>query len=157
MEAKSEKNSIIFSSAMNAAKAGERLDLEDAPYKSDKEVWLLRESSVPGLLTVTFYSHEKNNYSHARLGFMAGRWHFAPADDFKAKEFVKRAEAAFSQALPEKSFDSLIEILDKQGFDINKLIFPNPKESSKTEQLLAYTNDSLEDSPSILERYRTSL
>ncbi|WP_392538206.1 hypothetical protein [Legionella sp. 227] len=157
MEAKSEKNSIIFSSAMNAAQAGIRLDLEDARHKSDKEVWLLRESSVPGLLTVTFYSHEKNNYSHGRMGFVAGRWKFAPADNFQAQDFVKRAEAAFSQALPEKSFDSLIELLDKQGFDLNKLIFPNPKESSKTEQLLAYTSDSLEETPSVLERYRTSL
>lgn len=157
MEAKSEKNSIIFSSEMNAAKAGKRLDMENPPHKSDKEVWLLRESSVPVLLTVTFYNHEINDYSHARLGFMGGRWRFAPADDFKAQEFVKRAEAAFSQALPEKSFDSLIELLDKQGFDLNKLIFPNPKESSKTEQLLAYTSDSLEETPSVLERYRTSL
>ena len=157
MEAKAEKNSIIFSSAMNADKACKRLDLEDARHKSAKEVWLLRESSVPGLLTVTFYSQEKNNYSHARLGFMAGRWKFAPSDNFQAQEFVKRAEAAFSQALPENSFDSLIDLLEGQGFNINKLVFPNPKESSKTEQLLAYTDDSLQDLPGVIERFRTSM
>ncbi|VEB34638.1 hypothetical protein [Legionella cherrii] len=156
MEAKSERNSIIFSSEMNAAQAGKRLDLENAPHKSDKKVWLLRESSVPGLLTVTYYNHKKTDYSHARIRFIAGRWKFAPSDNFQAQEFVKRAEAAFSEALPEKSFASLIEILDKKGFNINKLVFPNPKESSKTEQLLAYTNDLLEETPGLLERYRAS-
>ncbi|MGM9453912.1 hypothetical protein ACTAZI_11310 [Legionella bozemanae] len=153
MESKSENRSVIFSSAIGASEACSKLENEGASHKPDKYVWLLRESSVPGLLTITYYKNEKDNYVHRRLGFVGGKWEFGPKDYLKAQEFAKRAEASFSVALPENSYDSLVKLLTEYGFNIERQLIPGPNESTPNKMLLSYTDDAFEESAISTNRY----
>ncbi|HAU1190599.1 TPA: hypothetical protein ACT96X_000470 [Legionella pneumophila] len=150
---KSENQTVIFSCETDAKKACLRLGKEGASNKSDKEVWLLRESSVPGLLTITYFNNEKGKYIHKRLGFVGGEWKFGPNDYHEAVEFSKRAEAAFSKALPPKSYESLIKILTEHGFDVSKQIIPKPDEATQHSQYTNYTDDAFIQSSTSTNRY----
>ena len=156
MESKSEKKVVIFSSATTAKDACEKLTAEDAPHKADKAVWLLRESSIPGLLTISQYSHGYEDYVHLRIGFVGGIWQFGPKEYHLAQEFSKRAEAAFSKALPENSQDSLVKLLTDNGYDPRNQLIPKKNESSKNAMLTAYTDDAFAES-STANRYSTDL
>ncbi|MCE0723847.1 MULTISPECIES: hypothetical protein [Legionella] len=155
MQSKSENRSVIFSSEVSASVACSKLEKKGAADKPDKYVWLLRESSVPGLLTITSYNNEKNNYVHQRIGFVGGKWEFGPKDFLKAQEFAKRAEASFSQAIPENSFDSLVKLLTDNGFNIGRQLLPKSNESTQNKVLLSYTEDVFEESanPNSAKRY----
>ncbi|WP_454780829.1 hypothetical protein [Legionella sp. WA2022007384] len=155
MESKSEKTVVIFSSTTNATNACTRLAAEGAPFKADKAVWLLRESSVPGLLTISHYSHGYKDYVHQRLGFVGGEWKFGPKEYHLAQEFSKRAEAAFSKALPENSHDSLVKLLTDCGYDARNQVIPKPNESSKNAMLIGYTEDAFTEASSTKNRYST--
>ncbi|KGP63315.1 hypothetical protein EP47_09285 [Legionella norrlandica] len=148
MESKAENQTVIFSSETDAKKACLRLDKEGAPQKEDKAVWLLRESSVPGLLTITYFNHEKDRYVHIRIGFVGNKWEFGPSDFYKAIEFSKRAEAAFSKALPPKSFESLVQLLSDYGYNLNKQLIPKSNESSQNAQYTGYTANEFTGSTS---------
>lgn len=146
---KSENQTVIFSSETDARKACVRLDKEGAPNKSDKEVWLLRESSVPGLLTITYFNNERNKYAHQRLGYVGGEWKFGPKDYHEALEFSKRAESAFSKSLPPNSYESLVKVLTEHGCDVSKQIIPKPDEATQHSQYTGYTEDAFVESSSV--------
>lgn len=151
---KSEKSTVIFSSEVTASVACQKLTQAGAEDKADKQLWLLRESSVPGLLTISYYG--KGKYTHMRIGFVNGEWRFGPKDYHAAQEFSKRAEAAFSKALPDKSYDSLISLLNEHGFSLNNQLIPKAHEASRNEYLTAYNEDAFSQS-STAERYNSEL
>ncbi|PWY54417.1 hypothetical protein DGG96_17225 [Legionella qingyii] len=157
MESKLENKVVIFSSITDAGKAYSILEKEGAPNKLDKEVWLLRESSIPGLLTISFFSSEHNDFVHRRLGFVGGEWKFGPQEYHKAQEFSKHAEVAFSKSLPEKSLDSLVKLLTDHGFDICNQVTPKHNESSQNAKLIAYTVSAFAELSTITNSYTTDL
>ncbi|HAT7779054.1 TPA: hypothetical protein ACPSJ9_000259, partial [Legionella anisa] len=106
MESKNENSSIIFSKHIDAKQADLMLDAAGARQKPSKEKWLLRESSVDGLLTISYFNQERNKYYHLRIGFKDEEWQLAPNEDKEAEEFMKEAQAVFKNALPENSHES---------------------------------------------------
>ncbi|MDI9817806.1 MULTISPECIES: hypothetical protein [unclassified Legionella] len=128
-EKKKEGASIIFRASQQ--KAEKKLSENSAAYKESKEVWLLRESSVPGLLTISYYDKGKHLYRHRRIGFVNGKWENASSIKAKAEEFVKKAEAAFKNGLPENSEEELYKYLQAEEFKREKQLIPAPDEASQ--------------------------
>ncbi|WP_454780196.1 hypothetical protein [Legionella sp. WA2022007384] len=131
MESKNENSSIIFSKHIDAKQADLMLDAAGARQKPSKEKWLLRESSVDGLLTISYFNQERNKYYHLRIGFKDEEWQLAPNEDKEAEEFMKEAQAVFKNALPENSHESLLDLLTENGFDLNKQVRPKPNQSTR--------------------------
>ncbi|AWN75223.1 hypothetical protein [Legionella anisa] len=152
MESKNENFSVIFSKELDAKKAGLMLDIQGARRKPSKGKWLLRESSVDGLLTISYFNQEKKGYYHLRVGFKDNEWQLAPLKNDEAEEFVKKAQAVFKNALPENSYESLLHLLTENGFDLSKQVHPKPIESTRTSQYSAYIDDVFDES-SFKNRY----
>ena len=125
--------------------AERKLDIKRARTQTTKNVWLLRESSVTGLLTASYFSQEKQIYLHQRIGFIDG-WQFAPADKKQAEQFAKRASLAFKDNLPENSADSLLTLLVSSEFELCNLVHPNAIEATREPQFSGYKD--FDDTPS---------
>jgi hypothetical protein len=147
MESKNENSSIIFSKNLDAEQASLMLDARGARQKPSQEKWLLRESSVDGLLTISYFNQEKKKYYHLRIGFKDDEWQLAPNEDKEAKEFLKEAQAIFKNALPENSQESLLHLLTENGFDLSKQIRPKPNQSTSTSRYSSYINDAFDQAP----------
>lgn len=132
-EIKKECSSMIFRLSMSrpAKDAEKKLGEHSAASKATKELWLIRESSVPGLLTVSYYSQREKGYFHQRIGFVDDRWQAGPADREEAIIFVRKAEAAFQGVLPDGSEEKLYHYLRETEFDANGQLFPKPDEASE--------------------------
>jgi hypothetical protein len=138
VESTPENPPVIFSSEIDNTMGLYKLQLKGASYLATKAVWLLRESSVPGLLTLSYYEAEKTRYVSKRIGFVEGEWTFAPADRDKAVEFAKQATHAFKHEFPEKSADKLFKLLSDNGFDLKKQVVPNAIEATRTAEFTGY-------------------
>ncbi|HHI9467992.1 TPA: hypothetical protein ACU9KK_003178 [Legionella anisa] len=131
---------------MDAKKACLKLDVAGARQKPSKGKWLLRESSVDGLLTISYFNQEKKGYYHLRVGFKDNEWQLAPSTNEEAEEFVKKAQAVFKNALPENSYESLLHLLTDNGFDLSKQVHPKPTESTRTSRYSSYIEDVFDES-----------
>lgn len=137
MESKLEKP-IIFSSDTDMKMAQIKLQKHSADEHPTRKIWLLRESSVSGLLTVSFYCRETASYSHQRIGFVSDQWRKAPQDKNKAIEFADKATAAFKDKLPENSVEKLFSLLKACGFKLENSIIPTADEVTTTTQYSGY-------------------
>ena len=139
MQDRIEKLPIIFAKEkLDAISATVKLTSNGAPFLNTKALWLLRESSVPGLLTVTFFNKDEKEYQNRRIGFVEGKWMFGPKDKEEAVYFAKSAEAAFKSQLPENSAGLLFIFLKKDGFSIQHMMRPEPDEVTKTSAYRGY-------------------
>lgn len=143
MKAIPQKPTIVFCMEIDAIAANKRLFNSDAQNKPTKGLWLLRESSVFGLLTVTYYDKESVVYRHQRIGFVDGAWTTGPKDKDEATEFARNATIAFSLLIPGNSPDDLLQFLENLGFDLANQLKPNALESSQTPQFSGYDQDAL--------------
>ncbi|CEG56209.1 hypothetical protein [Legionella fallonii] len=146
MHASSESTSIIFAREINVDLAAAKLTCLGAHLLDTKACWLLRESSVVGLLTVTFYSNEEKEYKNNRIGFIDGEWVFVSADRNKALDFASKAETLSKSHLPENSAESLYELLRSNEFNPKNIVHPNGIEVSQTSAYRGYV-DFDEDEP----------
>lgn len=148
MQDKTENSPIIFAKetlnkynekvAFDMDVAEKKLKSTQAHLGATKGCWLIRESSVPGLLTLSFYNKEKKIFQHQRIGFVDEVWKDGPANKEKAIEFAKLAEAAFKSNLPENSSASLFYYLNHNGFSIQNMLRPKTEEATKTSVYSGY-------------------
>ncbi|KTD76330.1 hypothetical protein [Legionella waltersii] len=154
MESKSEFSSVIFSKNIDEKQANLILDARGARQKPSGQKWLLRESSIDGLLTISYFYKEMNSYRHIRIGFKDNEWQVAPSDRKEAKQFVKEAQFVFKDALPENSHESLLRLLTEEGFDLSKQVRPNPTQATSSSQYSSYSDDAFNEAPQ-KNRYST--
>ncbi|HEI6745955.1 TPA: hypothetical protein SJ233_002909 [Legionella pneumophila] len=147
MESKKENSSVIFSKNLDAKQANLMLDAAGARLKPSQGKWLLRESSIDGLLTISYFNQENKKYYHLRIGFKDNEWQLAPNEDKEAKEFMKEAQHVFKNALPENSHESLLRLLTEEGFDLSKQVRPKPNQSTSTSQYSSYVDDAFDEAP----------
>ncbi|MBL7479322.1 hypothetical protein [Legionella bononiensis] len=140
MESTPENPPVIFSSEIDNATGLFKLQQKGASYLATKAVWLLRESSVPGLLTLSYYDKENTRYVSKRIGFVEGEWKFGPANRDEAVEFSKQATQAFKHEFPEKSAVKLFTLLSDNGFDLKKQVVPNAIEATRTAEFTGYVS-----------------
>lgn len=133
-----EEPSVIFSREINEDMGYTKLEQRGANLQPTKAVWLLRESSVPGLITLSYYVAETGRYLSHRMGFVDGHWRFGPEIREAALVFVQKATLAFSNNLPADSADKLFTLLDEYGFDQAGLIRPELFEVTQTPAFLGY-------------------
>ena len=140
MESTPENPPVIFSSEIDNEMGLFKLQQKGASYLPTKALWLLRESSVPGLLTLSYYNQIKTQYVSIRIGFVEEEWKFASADIEEAKEFAKQASHAFKNQFPEKSADKLFTLLSDNGFDLKRQVVPNAIEATRTAAFTGYVS-----------------
>ncbi len=141
MQARSESLPIIFAKEkIDVESAEEKLTFKGAHLLETKECWLLRESSVPGLLSVTYFDKDKNEYQNLRLGFVDGKWTFGPKDREEAIVFAKSAQAAFKGKLPGDGAVLLFRFLKVNAFSPLHMMRPEPEEVTKTLAYIGYTD-----------------
>ncbi len=145
MESTPKNPSVIFSKEIDQYFGVRKLQELSADKLPTKSVWLLRESSVPGLLTVTYYDAESGKYLNNRIGYVGDNWRFGPADRSEAILFSNNAQLAFSNKLPENSAEKLFTLLSNNGFKKDSQIIPNPIEASRTEEFSRYVHFTLDD------------
>lgn len=129
---------MIFSKKTDMKLAQLRIEEYSASKRQTKEVWLLRESSVPGLLTITYFSHEKSYYFHQRIGIVDDQWRNAPKDKAQAIEFTTKATQVFKDKLPEDGLEKLFKLLDACGFKLENQIIPTPGEATSSTEYSGY-------------------
>ncbi|KTD51345.1 hypothetical protein [Legionella quateirensis] len=140
MDITPENPPVIFSSEIDNTMGVFKLQLKGASYLPTKSVWLLRESSVPGLLTLSYYDAENTRYVSKRIGFVEGEWKFGPADRDQAVEFSTKSTHAFKHQFPEKSADKLFSLLSDNGFDLKRQVVPNAIEATRTAEFSGYVS-----------------
>lgn len=140
MESAPKNTSDIFSSEIDDKLGIQKLHTFHAVELPTKAVWLIRESSVPGLLTITYYNAEKIKFDSQRIGYVAGEWRFGPSDREAAVEFSKNAELAFQNVLPGNSAHKLFKLLSDHGLVAHAQVRPNPIEATRTTQFTGYVN-----------------
>lgn len=131
--------SIIFNTSSTAETATVKLQ------KSPVGTFLLRESSVPGLLTVSWHKAQ-NKIVHVRFGLavidkgVLG-WLEVPggADKAKAEDFMKTARNAVNHLSDQpESIRNLIWLLNSYGLDLQRLMLPTADECSQSSGYCAY-------------------
>ncbi len=132
--------SVIFSKEIDHKLSVRRLHQLHASELATKAMWLLRESSVPGLLTVTFFDAEANQYFHWRVGYMGDKWSWGPADRSEAILFSHSAQRAFRDDLPDGSAAKLFALLSSKGFKQHSQVTPNAIEATRTPQYSRYVH-----------------
>ncbi|WP_298626893.1 hypothetical protein [uncultured Legionella sp.] len=145
MESTPKNSSVIFSKEIDHNLAMLRLQERSAHKLPTKALWLLRESSVPGLLTVTYFNDKFRQFFNQRVGYVEGTWRFAPKDREEAIRFASTAQAAFSDKLPDDSAKQLFVLLAKFGFKNKSQLVPNPIEATRTRQYSRYVLFTFED------------
>jgi hypothetical protein len=140
---------IVFGTACNAEKATAKL------LKEPAGTFLVRESSVPGLLTISHRAKDK--VIHSRIGLQVVgselQWVPVPQGDnlFKAQEFAKGAKNAFAhvQQHPE-SFTSLMKLLEGYGYHVQNIM--TPEDEREASLGYRYTAQDIVDTMSMFER-----
>lgn len=145
MESTPKNPSVIFSKEIDQHAAVRKLQELSADKLPTKAVWLLRESSVPGLLTATYYDAGVGQYINNRIGYVGDNWRFGPGDRSAAILFSNSAQLAFSNKLPENSAEKLFTLLSNYGFKKDTQIIPNPIEATRTEQFSRYVHFDIDD------------
>lgn len=137
--------SFIFAE-LNATLANQKIN-------SNQSAWLLRESSVPGLLTVSYYNADKHACQHQRLGFLEGKWQKISANRDTATLFAKnQPKLSFVSTTTAQEVEQLTVYLESLGFKREGMIYPAAEEASKSIAYTAYTND-LNRSETSADRY----
>lgn len=119
---------VVF--AISREAANEVLIKNGATEKQSKEVWLLRESSVPGLLTIVYYDKETNKFQNQRVGYKNGKWSLATSDNEEAKIFLKDATPFFTDTTHQNKrpeLKTLLSYLTTKGFNSTGRIDPQNK------------------------------
>ncbi|VEG90876.1 SH2 domain-containing protein [Legionella spiritensis] len=92
-----------------------------------KGVWLLRESSKPGCLTVTYLKSATNKVTHIRFGFSEGHWQVIGDRTFDEKKDSIDPKAITSESAVLQLIDTLKKIgpgcNGEVGFDIQNAIY----------------------------------
>ena len=141
--------------------------------------WLIRESEgQPGLLTISYYSQNKNKILHVRYGLTEEGWKPAPLEPIKphgvigiqleatnyelAKKkfeeemnrFREKAKVLFEQNVSKDEIKSLSEEIQKFGFKLENLVKPvSIEEAAKKSRYELYTSDDLDDAINQSTRY----
>ncbi|CAM2811956.1 hypothetical protein [Legionella worsleiensis] len=131
-----EHPSVIFSREINEGMGLKLLERHGANTLPTGAVWLLRESSVPGLITLSYYDAERYNYVSRRIGYVDGKWTFAPRSKTDALAFAVKATHAFSQ----ESVDQLFGLMQYNGFDLQKQLVPKAIEATQTVEYSRYVH-----------------
>lgn len=99
-----------------------------------KGSFLLRDSSVEGLITIS-YINDAGEIRHVRIGLAEGqsglKWMYAPSDKEKASKFAASARNAFQllQQYPQ-SFKALLTLITRLELDMDLMITPLKNEFS---------------------------
>lgn len=130
--------SIIFA-ALDAKLVENKLDTNQARAKLSKAVWLIRDSSIPDLLVVSYFDQKKQQYTHIDIGRVKGSWGFAPTTDTDAQAFKRQVEASFKENVIEDGAVKLAHFLAEYDFDLTKILKPKPIEATQNLQYVNYS------------------
>lgn len=136
----SQNLSVIFKREIDVHAAQWKLFALGANKKDTKSIWLIRESSIDGLLTATFFDQSQGMYIHNRFGFIEGDWVVAPKDKKEAELFAQKAKESFNNDAPEDSADKLFFLLNEYGFEPENQVRPNALEATTVKAYGGYTN-----------------
>lgn len=127
--------SIVFGSACDARDAYNKLKYADVGS------FLIRESSIEGLITVSIRTPEKNKdeevvhcrYSVKSTGDGGIKWEHASPDAVEAKAQAASAKNAMKQIKDNPhTINGLIDLLEKDQLDLRKIIGPATIEEAST-------------------------
>ncbi|MDX1837170.1 hypothetical protein DIZ81_07050 [Legionella taurinensis] len=142
---KSNKNSSSYIYAM--------LDWEKAQTiianKMDKfsSPWLIRESSVDGLLSITYYDPESKKITHHRLCFNGTLWDHAPSDLDAAKTVAMQCQKVSKDNLSESGGALLATFLSEHGYHAENLIYPPESQATKNKFYTGYDLNTIQYQP----------
>ncbi|QRN04094.1 hypothetical protein GH742_09535 [Legionella sp. MW5194] len=100
--------------------------------------WLIRESSVNGLLSITYYSPESKNIHHQRLCFNGTQWAHAPSALNEAKAIALQSQKVSKDNLSESGGALLASFLAEQGYHAENLIYPPESQATKNKFYTGY-------------------
>ena len=136
-------NDIVFA---NITRENSETTLETKKDKPTSRIWLIRESSIPKLLTVSYYSSQEK-YKHVRIGLVNEKWQIMPANEEEARKTanMKSTTALFS-TVEKINVDELFAFLkEKLKLDPAILIKPSESQASQNIKLYNYTQETLEE------------
>lgn len=128
---------IIFTE-LDTVLVEDKLDANQARVKVSKAVWLIRESSIPDLLVVSYFDQKKRQYTHIDIGRVKGRWGFAPVGDADIQVFKRQIEASFKENRMEDGAVKLVHFLAEYDFDLTKIVRPTSIEATRNLQYINY-------------------
>lgn len=100
--------------------------------------WLIRDSSVDGLLSITFFSLESKNIHHLRLCFNGKQWDYAPSNLNAAKAVALQCQNVSKDKLDESGAVLLASFLSEKGYDAVNLIHPPEAQATKNKFYAGY-------------------
>jgi hypothetical protein len=124
-DSKDENVKHLIFKKMSPKKAIELLNKERAE-------WLIRESSKPGCLTISFLTENKLGDYHQRFQFIGSKWPDANGDSLE----YNRIHVSHRHSNELDKVTNLINLLDKNGYDINSTGFLAPKPTEVTQNNL---------------------
>lgn len=93
--------------------------------------WLIRDSSVNGMLSITYFKPESNDIHHRRIYFNGTEWFVAPTKREEAEAITKQCQSESSDNLSESGAALLASFLSTNGYDAANLIHPPETQATK--------------------------